>query len=147
MPSLLPHFWDPEQLCSRQRQGRGNSAALSAFKKHSRTQLMIKMKTKANQQIKSITQSFDGSQERAVQSADCKVIDRGFHFTHFHSNLAIPVPQCQDRSLVQGGMKKGRKRSNNYKAQGTKNGKGECSAICSTENFHSTKWRRGKKAR
>lgn len=123
----------------------------SSFQKALEDPADDKNKNKSKLADKSVTQSFDSRQERAVQSADCKVIDRGFHFTHFHSNLAVPVPQCQDRSLVQGGMKKGQKRRNNYKAQGTKNGKGKgvfkCSAICSTENFHFANWCRGKKAR
>lgn len=101
-----------------------------------------KKKNKSKPADKSVTQRFDSSQERALQSADCKMIDRGLHFTHCHSNLAVPVPQRQDRSLIQRGIKKEQKRRNNYTAQGTKHGKGKghlfkCSAICNTENFHS----------
>lgn len=101
-----------------------------------------KNKNKSKPADKSITQRSDSSQERALQSADCKVIDRGFHFTHCHSNLAVSVLQCQDRSLIKKGTKREQKRRNNYRAQGTKHRKGKghlfkCSEICSTENFHS----------
>lgn len=89
--------------------GRGYSAGPPTFQKALEDQADDKNKNKSKPADKSVTQSFDSSQERAVQSADCKVIDRGVHFTHFHSNLAIPVPQCRDRSLIRGGMKKEQK--------------------------------------
>lgn len=85
--------------------GRGYSAGPPSFQKALEDQADDKNKNKSKPADKSVTQSFDSSQEGAVQSADCKVIDRGVHFTHFHSNLAIPVPQCRDRSLIRGGMK------------------------------------------
>lgn len=151
LQSLLPTLLRPWAAVFKIKTRKKKLSCPSSFQKALEDPADDKNKNKSKLADKSVTQSFDSRQERAVQSADCKVIDRGVHFTHFHSNLAVPVPQCQDRSLVQGGMKKGQKRRNNYKAQGTKNGKGKgvfkCSAICSTENFHFANWCRGKKAR
>lgn len=132
---------------------RGFSAA--SFQKALKDQVDEKNKNKSKPVDKSVTQRFDSVQERALQGADCKVTDRGFHFTRCHYNLSVPVLQCQDRSLIQRGMKKEENRRNNYTAQGMKCRKGKehlfkCLAVCSTENFHSqidVPDGRGKKAR